>query len=91
MSPKLFSFRIRLIETKDWTDRQTDEFCESLFATGVHDATPCTDSNGLYLVIDRQAETMESAIREIITQIRFNGGQPGEITMDSQELIPVTD
>lgn len=88
MARKLYSFNIRVLGTQDWTDTQTDDFCESLFSAGAHDITPCSDAEGLYLVIDREAETMEIAIREAITQVRLAGGQSGEIQMDSQELMP---
>jgi len=45
----------------------------------------------LHLVIDRKSETMESAIRNALIQIRVAGGQSGEIQIDSQELMPTGD
>ncbi len=76
---KTYAFDVFVKDVEEITDAQAD----GLFAAGCDDGTP-TCCNGLaWIHFDREAATLEEAIRSAITQVQTAGFQVSKIEMDA--------
>jgi hypothetical protein len=61
----------------------TDDLAEQLFAAGCDDGTPAGCDGVVWVHFDRQAASLEVAIRTAVAQIQAAGFQVNNIEMDS--------
>lgn len=60
----------------------TDGECDALHEAGCDDGTVVTRSGVTYVAFDRQAESLEEAIRSAIAQVRAARFQVGRVETD---------
>jgi hypothetical protein len=68
-------------------DEIADDQADALFAAGCDDATPIS-SNGLaWIHFDREASSLEDAIRSAVAQVRRAGLQMAKIELDAGSAV----
>jgi hypothetical protein len=80
MNPKTYEFDVVLQDVEDLTDHQAD----ALFASGCHDDSPASSCGTSWIHFDREALSLEDAIRSAIQQIRSAGFQVSEVELDAE-------
>jgi hypothetical protein len=65
------------------TDSLTDDECERLYAAGCDDGTIVTRNNVTHIAFDRQADTLESAIRSAAADVRSAGFNIRRVEMEA--------
>jgi len=61
----------------------TDEECEALYEAGCDDGTIVTRNGVTHIAFDRQAESLEEAIRSATSDVRAAGFQVARVEMDA--------
>jgi hypothetical protein len=61
----------------------TDEQADALFAAGCDDGTPASCSGVTWVHFDREAPSLEEAIRSAVTQVRAAGFNVSKIELDA--------
>ena len=80
---KTYEFDVILDQVTEITDDQAD----ALFAAGCDDGTP-TCCNGLaWIHFDREAATLEAAIRLAISQVQSVGFRVGKVELDANAAV----
>jgi hypothetical protein len=79
MKPKIYEFDVVLRGVDELTDDQAD----ALFAAGCDDGTPASSSGTAWIHFDREASSLEDAIRLAIGQIRSAGFQVSKVDLDA--------
>ena len=75
---KTYEFDVILRDVDELTDDQAD----ALFAAGCDDGTPASSSGTAWIHFDREASSLEDAIRAAIGQIRSAGFQVSKVELD---------
>ena len=80
---KIYEFDLILRDLAEVSDDQAD----ALFAAGCDDGTP-TSSNGVaWIHFDRQAPSLEEAIRSAVVQVQAAGLQVAKIQLDADSAV----
>ena len=80
---RTYEFDVVLKDTSEVTDDQAD----ALFAAGCDDGTP-TCSNGLaWIHFDREAASLEAAIRSAIAQVQSAGFIVTKVELDANSAV----
>ena len=61
----------------------SDDDCDALYEAGCNDGTVVTRDGATYVAFDRQAETLEEAIRSATAQVRAAGFEVTRVEMDA--------
>ena len=61
----------------------TEQDCDALFEAGCDDGTVVTRAGVSYVAFDRQADSLEAAIRSATAQVRAAGFEVARIEMDA--------
>lgn len=61
----------------------TEEQAEALFAAGCDDATPASSNEVAWIHFDREAPSLEEAIRSAVAQVRAAGLSVKKIELDA--------
>ncbi len=70
--------------------RDLVEWSNSLYEAGGDDSHPGIDQRGAYATFDRQAETLEEAIRSALATIQAAGLVAARLEIESDELQSLT-
>jgi hypothetical protein len=76
---KTYSFTFMML------DQQPDafgDFAEALFAAGCDDATPSTSNGVVSIDFDREAESMDAALRSAVKQVESLGWLISKVEID---------
>ena len=65
----------------------TDELADALFAAGCDDGTPACCDGITWVHFDREAASLEEAIRLAIGQVRSGGFAVGKVELDSGSAV----
>ncbi len=80
---KSYEFDVVLKDVSELTDQQADE----LFASGCDDGTPA-GCNGIFWVhFNREAASLEDAIRSAVMQIRTAGFHVAKVELDADAAV----
>ena len=63
------------------TPPRTDDQADALFAAGCDDGTPASSGGAAWIHFDREAESLEEAIRTAITQVQAAGLQASKVEL----------
>jgi hypothetical protein len=80
---KTYEFDILLKDVEVVTDDQAD----ALFAAGCEDGTPVTCDGTSWVHFDREAASLEDAIRTAVEQVRAAGFDVSRIELDAGSAI----
>ena len=80
---KTYAFDIFLKNVAEVTDDQA----ELLFAAGCDDGTPSSCDGAAWIHFDREALSLEDALRSAIAQVRTAGFQPSKIELDAEATV----
>jgi hypothetical protein len=80
---KTYEFDVVLKDVSEITDDQAD----ILFAAGCDDATPVSRDGAAWLHFDREANTLEEAIRSAIAQVRAAGLGVAKVQFDAEAAV----
>ncbi len=61
----------------------TDDDCDALYEAGCDDGTVVTRDGVTHIAFDREAESLEEAIRSATTQVRGAGFEVARVEMDA--------
>ena len=61
----------------------TDEDCNALYDAGCHDGTVVTRNRQTHIAFDREAESLEAAIRSATAEVRAAGFEVARVEMDA--------
>jgi hypothetical protein len=61
----------------------TDDDCDRLYEAGCDDGTVVTRDGVTHIAFDREAQSLEEAIRSATTQVRAAGFQVARVEMDA--------
>jgi len=61
----------------------TNDDCDALYEAGCDDGTVVTREGVTYVAFDREAESLEDAIRSATTQVRAAGFDVARVEMDA--------
>ena len=78
----LWQFTIRL----KGVDIMTDDLIESLFAAGCTDGTPTSSNGSSWIGFDREADTLDAAIRSAVADVCRAGCTIERIEIEHEEL-----
>lgn len=76
---KTYEFDVVLTDVEEVTDEQAD----ALFAAGCDDGTPASCDGTAWIHFDREASSLEEAIRLAIVQVRAAGFAVAKIELDA--------
>ena len=76
---KTYEFDVVLNGATDVTDEQAD----ALFAAGCDDGTPTSCNGSAWIHFDREAGSLEDAIRSAVAQVRAAGLAVAKIELDA--------
>lgn len=76
----IWRFTIRL---KD-TDALSDDQMEALFANGCTDAVPASSCGEAWIDFDREANTLEEAMRSAVHDVRQNGLKVARVEVEEE-------
>ena len=79
---KTYEFNVVLKDTTDVTDDQAD----ALFAAGCEDGTPASSNGIAWVHFDRQAPSLEEAIRSAVGQIQAAGFATARVEIDADMM-----
>lgn len=83
MDVKTYAFDVILKDISEVTDEHADE----LFAAGCDDGTPAVCNGVAWVHFDREAATLEDAIRSAVAQIRAAGFQVAKVELDADAAL----
>jgi hypothetical protein len=69
----------------------TEVDCDALYEAGCDDGTVVTRGGITHVAFDRQAESLEAAIRSAITQVRAAGFTVAHVEMDAKRVAYLVD
>jgi hypothetical protein len=75
---KTYEFDVVLKDVAEVTDDQAD----SLFAAGCDDATPASSNGAAWVHFDREAKSLEEAIRSAVGQVQAAGFTVVKVELD---------
>ncbi len=78
----IWQFTIRL----KGVDVMTDELIETLFAAGCTDGTPASSNGSAWIGFDRDADTLDAAIRSAVDDVRRAGCDIERVEIEHEEL-----
>lgn len=61
----------------------TDDDCDALYDAGCDDGTVATRNGVTYVGFDREAESLEAAIRSAVAEVRAAGFEVARVEMDA--------
>jgi hypothetical protein len=64
----------------------TDEMCERLFEAGCDDGTPASSQDSAFVHFDREADSLEAAIRSAIANVQAAGYAVAYVKIETAEL-----
>ena len=67
----------------------TDELCDRLFEAGCDDASPGVTAGVMDIPFDREAASLEDAVRTAVQQVRSIGLEVDRIEIDREDLAPL--
>ncbi|MCI0464777.1 MAG: hypothetical protein L0Z62_48250 [Gemmataceae bacterium] len=76
---KTYEFDVFLKDVAEVTDDQAD----SLFAAGCDDGTPASCNGMTWIHFDREASSLEDALRAAVAQVRAAGFTVSKIELDA--------
>jgi hypothetical protein len=79
----VWRFTIRLRNVAELTD----ELIEALFAAGCTDATPASSQGSAWVGFDREADTLDAAIRSAVKDLRTVGLEVARVEIEDEELV----
>lgn len=65
----------------------SDDQADALFAAGCDDATPASSNGAAWIHFDREASSLESAIRSAVVQVRTAGLSVSKIELDAGSAV----
>lgn len=80
---KRYEFDVFLKDTVEITDEQADK----LFEAGCDDGTPASCNGLTWIHFDREAGSLEEAIRSAIVQVRFAGFTGAKVELDANAAV----
>jgi hypothetical protein len=80
---KIYEFDVTLKGVCEVTDDQAD----ALFAAGCDDGTPACCNGLAWIHFDREAASLEDAIRSAITQVRSAGFSVSKVELDAEAAV----
>ena len=80
---KTYEFDILLKDVLEVTDEQAD----ALFAAGCDDGTPACCNGTAWIHFDRQAPSLEEAIRSAVVQVQAAGFKVSKIELDVDSAV----
>ncbi len=80
---KTYEFNIVLKDTTEVTDDEAD----ALFAAGCEDGTPASSNGTAWVHFDRQASSLEEAIRSAVGQIQAAGFGIAKVEIDAGLMV----
>ncbi len=80
---KTYEFELILRDVPDLTDDQAD----ALFAAGCEDGTPASCDGTAWVHFDREAPSLEDAIRIALGQVRAAGFQVARVEVDADSAV----
>jgi hypothetical protein len=79
---KTYEFDVLLKDVAEVTDDQAD----ALFEAGCDDGTPASCNGLTWIHFDREASSLEEAIRSAIAQVRAAGFTVSKIELDAESV-----
>jgi len=79
---KIYEFNVVLKDTTQVTDDQAD----ALFHAGCQDGTPASCNGTAWVHFDRQAASLEEAIRSAVSQIQAAGFATAKVEIDANAM-----
>jgi hypothetical protein len=79
---KTYEFDVLLKDVAEVTDEQAD----ALFAAGCDDGTPACCDGVTWVHFDREADSLEDAIRSAVAQVRAAGFTVSKIELDAETV-----
>jgi hypothetical protein len=83
MDEKTYEFDVVLKDISEVTDEQADE----LFAAGCDDGTPAGCNGVAWIHFDREAVSLEEAIRSAVAQVRAAGFAVLKVELDVDSAV----
>jgi hypothetical protein len=80
---KTYAFDVVLKDVSEVTDDQADV----LFAAGCDDGTPATCDGVTWIHFDREAASLEEAIRSAVAQIQAAGFRVSKVELDADSAV----
>jgi hypothetical protein len=80
---KTYEFDVLLKDTTEVTDDQAD----ALFAAGCEDGTPASCEGSAWVHFDREASSLEEAIRSAVAQVQAAGFHPSRVELDADAAV----
>lgn len=80
---KTYEFDVRLKDVQEVTDDQAD----ALFAAGCDDGTPASCNGAAWIHFDREAPSLEEAIRSAVAQVQAAGFTVSKIELDAASAV----
>ena len=80
-----YCFTVTLAEV----DRLTDEMAEALFAAGCDDGTPSSRDGVVRVAFDRDAESLEAAVRTAIRDVLHADQRVATVELDAEWIAAV--
>lgn len=65
----------------------TDDAADALFAAGCDDGTPVSSDGTAWIHFDREASSLEEAIRSALGQVRSAGFGVARVELDAQSTV----
>jgi len=62
----------------------SDKDCDALYEAGCDDGSVVTRNGATYIAFDREAESLEDALRSATAQVRAAGFEVARVEMDAQ-------
>jgi hypothetical protein len=82
---KTYEFDVVLKDISEITDEQAD----ALFTAGCDDATPVSSNSLAWLHFDREAASLEEAIRSAVAQVQEAGLRAAKVELDVPSVLHV--
>ncbi len=80
---KTYEFDVVLKDVSEIPDDQAD----ALFAAGGDDGTPASCNGVAWIHFDREAASLEEAIRSAVTQVQAVGFQVAKVELDADSAV----
>jgi hypothetical protein len=80
---KTYAFDVVLKDTSEVSDEQAD----ALFSAGCDDGTPTSCNGAAWIHFDREASSLEEAIRSAVAQVQAAGFQIGKVELDAAAAV----
>ena len=80
---KTYEFDVVLKDVTEVTDDQSD----ALFEAGCDDGTPACSNGMAWVHFDREASSLEEAIRSAVSQVQATGLQVAKVELDADSAV----